>query len=100
MWTGFGVVWDLRVLGLISTRSEEIGNLCSDFAAKVCGSSDSFATQGLARVQAGLQCVNGACASRAATVVCRGIPAAAHPPAAHPHHLCAYPASRLCSALA
>jgi bacteriorhodopsin len=35
MWTGFGVVWDLRMAGLIDTNTEEVAYLCCDFAAKV-----------------------------------------------------------------
>jgi hypothetical protein len=35
MWTGFGVVWDLRTLGLIDMRTEEVAYLCCDFSAKV-----------------------------------------------------------------
>jgi hypothetical protein len=35
MWIGFGVVWDLRLLGLIDTRTEEVAYLCCDFSAKV-----------------------------------------------------------------
>lgn len=35
MWCGFGVVWDLRLLGLVDTHTEEVANLCCDFAAKV-----------------------------------------------------------------
>eukprot|EP00775_Hariotina_reticulata_P013644 gene13644-13767_t len=40
MWVMFGVIWDLKMFGLVSTATEEVVNLCCDFAAKVmfsCG---------------------------------------------------------------
>lgn len=35
MWTTFGLVWDLRMLGFIDTGVEEVVYLCCDFSAKV-----------------------------------------------------------------
>lgn len=35
MWVTFGLVWDLRMLGYLSTDVEEVVYLCCDFSAKV-----------------------------------------------------------------
>ncbi len=35
LWAGFGVVWDLGMLGYISMETEEVCNLFLDFTAKV-----------------------------------------------------------------
>lgn len=35
MWSAFGVIWDLRMFGLVGLEAEEVVNLCCDFAAKV-----------------------------------------------------------------
>jgi hypothetical protein len=47
MWVGFGVVWDLRLLGLIDTRTEEVAYLCCDFTAKVWHRHCHLATVGM-----------------------------------------------------
>jgi hypothetical protein len=35
MWSAFGVIWDLRMFGLVGLEAEEVVNLCCDFSAKV-----------------------------------------------------------------
>jgi hypothetical protein len=35
MWSAFGVIWDLRMFGLVGLEVEEVVNLCCDFSAKV-----------------------------------------------------------------
>jgi uncharacterized membrane protein len=35
MWAAFGVIWDLRMFGLVGLMVEEAVNLCCDFSAKV-----------------------------------------------------------------
>ncbi|KAF6266651.1 hypothetical protein COO60DRAFT_1654489 [Scenedesmus sp. NREL 46B-D3] len=40
MWSAFGVIWDLRMFGLVGLKVEEVANICCDFSAKVvfsCG---------------------------------------------------------------
>lgn len=53
MWTGFGVVWELRMADIIDTRTEEVAHLCCDFAAKV-RQALLLAAEGLWRVGASL----------------------------------------------
>jgi hypothetical protein len=31
----FGIIWDLKMFGLVSSATDELVNLCCDFSAKV-----------------------------------------------------------------
>jgi signal transduction histidine kinase len=53
MWAAFGVIWDLRMFGLVGLQVEEVVNLCCDFSAKVRAGEWQACADGFASADAG-----------------------------------------------